>query len=347
MESAKQLVEKITPSQQCVQFYGVDVSKNELVIAQVLEDNQYARCRFANSENGIADFIASIEDPSHTLVVLEATGTYSLNLVFALAEARIPTTVLNPKQSKGFISGVLLSITKTDDRDACALALYGKVNRPPLYEFPDDKALEIRQLRNLLNRYKKQKLAAQNHLHALEFHPKPCDFVLQELQENVQYLEEKISLIQSKLCDLSKEAFEELYDLAISVTGLGPSTVTAMLVHSNGCKDFQNAKQLVKFFGVAPSQKESGISLKSRGAISKTGPNEVRALLYLCARSAKRFNPECKDLYERLRSKGKCHKVAMTAVSAKLVRQFFGVIKSGLVFEKDFQLKKKAALAAE
>lgn len=162
----------------CTYFYVVDVGMSELVVAELLEDNTYQRSTFKNTDQVICDLIESIKVKNSTLVTLEVTGTYSMKLVFALSEALIPTAVLNPKQSKGFINGVLLSTTKTDDKDACALALYGKINCPETYIVPNNNMLKIKQLRGLLAMWQKQKNAITNYLHALSFHPFPSDIVI-------------------------------------------------------------------------------------------------------------------------------------------------------------------------
>ncbi len=170
-------------------------------------------------------------------------------------------------------------------------------------------------------------------LHALSFHPKPSEFVVQALAQEIEDLKEKIKGLEEKLCDLSKENFDKLYELTLSIKGIGPATATALLMVTNGCQGFDNAKQLAKFLGVCPTQNESGSSIRGRGSLAKTGTKEVRTLLYMCARSAKRYNLACKDLYDRLRRKGKCHKVAMNAVCHKLVKQFFAIIKSKTPFD--------------
>ena len=58
----------------------------------------------------------------------------------------------------------------------------------------------------------------------------------------------------------------------------------------------------------------------------------MRAVLYMAARSARRYNLSCKALYERLRAKGKCHRVAMMAVINKLLHQVFAVVKHNTEF---------------
>jgi len=320
-------------------FIGIDVSKDHLVVAFKNNDQKWIIQKYKNNEQGIAQFIAALADPHNTFVILEATGTYSMKAVFALCQNNIKTAVLNPKQSKGFIQGVLLSTTKTDDKDACALALYGEVNKPKPFVVPSDKILQVKQLQNLVQQLKKQKRSLGNQLHALSFHPFPNEYVVKLTTENLERCEQQISQTQQLICQVSEETFKRAYELAISVIGIGPSIAQAILMATNALHDFDNSKQLAKFIGVCPTQFESGTSIKGRGSIAKTGDPYIRAMLYMGARSAKRFNPTCKLLYERLRSKGKGHKVAMVAVCNKLVRQLFAIVKNEIVFDKEFHLK--------
>jgi hypothetical protein len=49
-----------------------------------------------------------------------------------------------------------------------------------------------------------------------------------------------------------------------------------------------------------------------------------------------RKNKQCVTLYERLSKKGKPEKVIKVAIAHKLVRQIFGVIKSGTALSKEY-----------
>ena len=320
-------------------FIGIDVSKDHLVCAFQLEQGQWKVFTVKNNEQGIEHFIQSLEQPDLTHIIVEATGTYSMKLTFMLCRKGIKVSVLNPKQSKGFTQGVLLSTTKTDEQDACALALYGMVNRPKCFTMPHQDLLKIRQLQNLVIQLKKQQRSIANQLHALDFHPQPESFVLDMLQQNLDRCEQQIKQTQEKICDFSQQTFQQAYHLATSVVGIGPATAQAILVATNALKGFDNSKQLAKFVGVCPTQHQSGTSIKGRGHIAKTGDPHIRAMLYMAARSAKRYNLPCKALYERLRAKGKCHRVAMVAVSNKLLRQLFAVVTSQKPFEREFHLK--------
>ena len=320
-------------------FIGIDVSKDTLATAIPSEKEQWEVVNFGNNEAGIAALLQKAKALPAPHVVLEATGNYSMKVVFALCENQVPVSVLNPKQSKGFIQGVLLSVTKTDAKDACALSLYGQLNKPKPYHLPSDKMLEISQLRVYLKQLKKQQASLVSQLHALEFHVKPLAYVQESLQQSQALCKGQIQETEKRLLSISEDCFDAAYRLATSVAGVGPAIAQALLIATNGLQDFGNAKKLAKFVGVCATQFESGSSIKKRGSISKTGDPNLRALLYMGARSAKRFNQPCKLLYERLRSKGKCHKVAMLAVCNKMLRQVFAVVKSGVEFDNEYHLK--------
>jgi len=53
----------------------------------------------------------------------------------------------------------------------------------------------------------------------------------------------------------------------------------------------------------------------------------------MAARSARKYNLACKAIYDRLRLKGKPHKVAMMAVVHKLTKQVFAVVKNETPFD--------------
>jgi transposase len=85
-------------------------------------------------------------------------------------------------------------------------------------------------------------------------------------------------------------------------------------------------------FNLTPSPVESGSSVRGKGSIKKRGNPYVRQVFYMCALSAVRSNPYCKDLYERLLERGKSKTEALVAVAHKLLRQCYGVLKSRTPF---------------
>jgi hypothetical protein len=57
------------------------------------------------------------------------------------------------------------------------------------------------------------------------------------------------------------------------------------------------------------------------------GSPYARKILYMAALSAIRFNKYCKELYERLVSKGKAKKLALVAVAHKFIKAGIRYIK--------------------
>ncbi len=68
---------------------------------------------------------------------------------------------------------------------------------------------------------------------------------------------------------------------------------------------------------MAPHAQESGQSSRSRHI--RGGRRRPRDVLYMAALTATTYNPELKALYDRLKARGKHHKVALVAVMRKLV----------------------------
>lgn len=83
---------------------------------------------------------------------------------------------------------------------------------------------------------------------------------------------------------------------------------------------------LAAFLGLAPVEKRSGTSVRGRTQMSKIGPPEMRAKLYVAALCGLRFNIAMKSMYERLCLNGKAKMVAIGALMRKLIHWCFGVL---------------------
>jgi len=117
-------------------FVGVDVAKAELVIAIRPSG---ARWTVANDDGGIRTLLKRLRQHSAALVVLEATGGYERAVVAALAAARLPVVVANPRQVRDFARATG-QLAKTDRIDADTLALFGERVRPEPRALPDEAA---------------------------------------------------------------------------------------------------------------------------------------------------------------------------------------------------------------
>ena len=62
----------------------------------------------------------------------------------------------------------------------------------------------------------------------------------------------------------------------------------------------------------------------------------MRKLLYLCAMRARSCNKACKEMFERLKEKGKNGKLALIAIANKLLRQAFVIGKSQINYKESW-----------
>ena len=321
------------------QMIGVDVSKDTLDTSYLVNQQQWQDQQISNTPSTILSWLAQF-DGRTIQVLFEPTGTYCRKLQELLEQHQIAYTLVNPRQSRAFAHAIG-QLNKTDKQDARNLALMGKNLALPPSKVQSKYMKDRKQLRIAFNALTKQRQQLLNQLHALEQHLEVVPLAQQALQQTLQIVEQQIEQLTLELNQSTDAEELRIKELMTSVIGVGDKTANLLILLTNGLKDFETDKQLVKFVGVAPTQHQSGTSIKFKGRMSKTGPAQLRATLYMAARSAKKHNPACKELFERLRAKGKPHKVAMVAVMNKLLRQIFAIVKSGVPFDIDFDKKQQ------
>jgi transposase len=121
-------------------FVGIDVSKTTL---DVMVHPTGTRQQQANDADGIAQLIKQLRTIRPALVVCEATGGWERLLVGALAAARLPIVVVNPRQARDFAKATG-RLAKTDRLDAEVIARFADAVRPEPRALPsaDAEALD-------------------------------------------------------------------------------------------------------------------------------------------------------------------------------------------------------------
>ena len=116
-----------------------------------------------------------------------------------------------------------------------------------------------------------------------------------------------------------------------TLPGIGPVVGAALCAALGGpatlVERFPSANHLVSFVGLDPRKNQSGGSDREGQHISKSGSRSARRYLYLGAETARRWDPQLADFYERLRRRGKHHTCAVIAVAAKMLRRLYAVCK--------------------
>jgi transposase len=117
---------------------------------------------------------------------------------------------------------------------------------------------------------------------------------------------------------------------------MGVKTALFLIVVIDGHTKFETAVQLFSYVGIMPNIRQSESSVRGRSRISKVGNKKLRSLLFLCSFSACKHNKACKGIYERIVNKGKSNKLALIAVSNKLLKQSFAIAKSGNPYDEKY-----------
>jgi transposase len=119
-----------------------------------------------------------------------------------------------------------------------------------------------------------------------------------------------------------------------SIPGVGTVTAATFLSEIGDIQRFSSYRELVAFAGLAPRVHQSGKLIPGRGQMCKIGPPNLRRVLWMAAQVAIRYNPEVKEFYQRLVSRGKAKRAAIGACAAKLVRVMFALLTSGQAYQR-------------
>lgn len=319
-----------------MRYIGIDISKDYLSVAFQSEGG-WTNLEVDNTAVGVSAWVSGL-DPEVDWAVFEATGTYGSKLAYALGGRGIRFSQLSPSQSKGFLQAKKRS-NHTDASDARALSEYGSRMQPPASEPPDARRDLLGQARRTLRQLRKQAQMLRNQTHALEQQAVQSEVSAAAYKGVLSVLEAQIEALEAQVCSLTEHQMAQASKKLETIPGIGPIAAREILLSTDGFKGFTNAKQAPKFVGLTPDSKQSGKSVRFRGGISRRGDPAVRQVLYMAALTASRCNKACKELYVRLKNKGKSTKVALVAVAHKLLRQAYGVLASGKNFDNDYHLK--------
>lgn len=303
-------------------YIGIDISKDSFVVAYPRKSG-YTTKTFMNDTKGVRSFITSLPEDCHC--VMEATGNYSMLLLYLLQQAGIPTSMENPQKIKHF-SRAMMTVTKTDEIDAKLIAMYGEKMNPAPYKIPSESIILLKQKRTVLRQLKKQLTAMSNLQHSLSVLPKQDPTAKVATEQTIKFLRKQISKLEEEITNLSNKEFKRQMELLTSIKGIGENIASALITATGGFANFSSAKQISRFLGLCPTYQQSGTSVNVKGHINRNGDSHLRSQLYIVAMASIRCNTACRETYERLCDRGKPGKVALIAVANKLIRQMFAVV---------------------
>lgn len=291
-------------------FVGIDVSKDSLVIAIHEQQQPQLNCRNAPAQIGA--LVNELRKLKPQRIVVEASGGYERLLVQALAAAKLPGQLINPRQGRDFAKALGI-LAKTDRLDARVLAHYAATTRAPLRSLKSSADLELDalvgrrdQLSEILGTERVRRGTAATAKARADI-----DAHIEWLQARLKELEQQI---KEQLRTSSE--WQELARILQSVKGIGFVTATTLIAALPELGHL-NRQEIAKLVGVAPLNHDSG---KKQGARHiAAGRAQVRSKLYMATMTACRTNPLFQETYQRLLSRGKLKKVALVACMRKLL----------------------------
>ena len=287
---------------------GIDVSK-AVLDAAVLPGCELLQ--LGNDVQGIEELSNKLKSEAVDLVVMEATGGYETAVATALVANGLRVAVVNPRQIRDFAKATG-RLAKNDRIDAQVIAAFGQAIEPEIVHLPDEDTRELQSLVVRRRQLVAMRVQEVNRLGLMQA------AMRKRIKAHVDWLEKEIAKVDVDLtAGLRKSpAWRAKDELLRSFKGVGPITSSTLIVALPELGQLDR-RAITALVGLAPFNRDSGV-MRGRRSIYG-GRSQVRTLLYMAAISAIRCNPVIRAFYERLKSRGKPHKVAMVACMRKML----------------------------
>lgn len=144
----------------------------------------------------------------------------------------------------------------------------------------------------------------------------------------LEFLIEQIDEVNEQI----KLLLNEMDNPIMSIPGVGIEIGPSLIAEIGNIDKFENSSKLLAYAGVDPSINQSGTMNSSYSSMSKRGSSYLRDALFLAAFLICQNDETFRLYYEKKKSEGKHHYVALTHVARKLTRVIFHLLKTNQKF---------------
>lgn len=152
-----------------------------------------------------------------------------------------------------------------------------------------------------------------------------ASFQIRTMVSQVEFLNATIAKVEKEVASLLGKVEPDI----TTIPGVSTTTGAQIVAEIGDVKRFRNAASIVKYAGLNSGVDESGKYSAEGVPITKHGSPYLRRSLWLAANRARQYDPRLKEYYDKLRRKGKPHRVAVTAVARKLCHVVYAVMRDG------------------
>lgn len=294
---------------------GVDVAKDELVMYHAESDRLET---IPNTKAAIKKWLKALS--TQVDIAIEATNIYHLEFADLAHKAGCLIYMVGGYELSHYRKGVNVR-AKTDALDARLLARYLKNEGQELKPWSPPSPL----YRRLVSLFRRRAAVVQARVSLSQAWANE-PLLKAAFKRQVSAMQRLETLVEQKIQEELKEAgLLGQLKRCMKVEGIGLLT-GARLIASFQRGDFRNADAFIAFLGLDLRISQSGRK-KGRSCLTKRGDPEVRRLLHNAAMSARRTE-RWKGVYEVLLARGLSTTQAMVALSRKLARVVFALLKS-------------------
>lgn len=292
-------------------YIGIDVSKESLSI----DGESLFAGEVPNQVTQIRSTLKKLQkkagEGTSLHVCLESTGPYGELLTGECHKAGIRVSVVNPAKVR-YYAKAISETAKTDPIDARVIRCFAETRQPQPTPPPNATEVKLRKLVLVREALTKSVTQLQG-----TFESVAVSEAAKPLKQSIDYLKKKIMKIDKLIQQTIKEdkRLDGLSTALCAIKGVGEITAAITLAYVPEIGTL-GRRQAGALSGLAPYTRDSG-KFKGKTFISGGRP-QVRRALFMPATVARTHNPILKEVYVRLRAKGKPYKVAMTAVMRKL-----------------------------
>ena len=156
-----------------------------------------------------------------------------------------------------------------------------------------------------------------------------ASFQIRTMVSQVEFLNATIAKVEKEVASL----LEKVEPNITTIPGVSTTTGAQIAAEIGDVRRFRNAASIVKYAGLNSGVDESGKYSAEGVPITKHGSPYLRRSLWLAANRARQYDPKLKEYYDKLRRKGKPHRVAVTAVARKLCHVVYAVMRDGKPYD--------------
>jgi transposase len=325
-------------------FIGIDIAKDTLDWAVYTQQGLQLNTHTSNTLAGIKIALAEFKAlPDWTLkqavFCMEHTGIYNAHLLELLYELKLAVWLessVQIKQAGGMQRG------KTDQVDAQRIAQYALRFRDQmrLWEPPREiiqKLAFLSATRQRLNQA--YNLLAVPVAEQETFIGKSLQKTLKgNVSKSLSALKEEQKVVEKQIKELiqADSRLKELFELMVSVPGIGPVIATELLIATNEMQTINDPKKLACHAGVAPFEYRSGSSIRGKTKVSHQARKRLKSLIHMGSMSAIQVKGDLQDYYVRKLGEGKHTMLVLNAVRNKLIHRVCAVVRRGEKYDKNY-----------